>query len=99
MCLTFSVFLLTGNLWEELKDDSLALDPINLISSSPTQAPPHYFMHNGNCSANGISSPSSGSHMGLGDIHLTTVYSSYMEMDTVVPSYINGSGSKHVAIV
>lgn len=92
-------FELQGNLWEELKDDSLALDPINLISSSPTQAPPHYFMHNGNCSANGISSPSSGSHMGLGDIHLTTVYSSYMEMDTVVPSYINGSGSKHVAIV
>ncbi|KAG8590399.1 hypothetical protein GDO81_006748 [Engystomops pustulosus] len=92
-------FELQGNLWEELKDDSLALDPINLISSSPTPPPPHYFMHNGNCSSNGIGSPSSNSHMGLGDIHLTTVYSSYMEMDTVVPPYINGSGSKHVAIV
>ncbi|XP_066455699.1 forkhead box protein N1 [Eleutherodactylus coqui] len=87
-------FELQGNLWEELKDDSLALDPINLISSSP-----HYFMQNGNCSDNGISSPSSNSPMALGDIHLTTVYSSYLEMDTVVPSYINGSGSKHVAIV
>ncbi|XP_056415081.1 forkhead box protein N1 [Hyla sarda] len=92
-------FELQGNLWEELKDDSLAMDPINLISSSPTHPPPHYYMHNGNCSGNGIGSPSSNAHMGLGDIHLTTVYSSYMEMDTAVPSYINGSGSKHVAIV
>ncbi|XP_040279390.1 forkhead box protein N1 isoform X1 [Bufo bufo] len=92
-------FELQGNLWEELKDDSLALDPINLMSSSPTPPPPHYFMHNGNCSSNGISPPSSNSHMGLSDIQLTTVYSSYMEMDSVVPSYINGSGSKHVAIV
>ncbi|XP_073523951.1 forkhead box protein N1 [Phyllobates terribilis] len=88
-------FELQGNLWEELKDDSLALDPINLITSSPTPPPPHYFMHNGNCNSNGVSSPGTNSPMGLGDIHLTTVYS-YMEMDTVVPSYINSSGSKHV---
>ncbi|XP_073421633.1 forkhead box protein N1 isoform X1 [Dendrobates tinctorius] len=90
-------FELQGHLWEELKDDSLALDPINLMSSTPTPPPPHYFMHNGNCNSNGVSSPGSNSPMGLGDIHLTTVYS-YMEMDTVVPSYINSSGSKHVTI-
>ncbi|CAH2219986.1 forkhead box N1 [Pelobates cultripes] len=94
-------FDLQGNLWEELKDDSLALDPLNLISSSPTQPPPQYYLHNGNGVGNSvdISSPTSASQMGLGDIHLTTVYSSFMELDTAMPSYINTSGSKHVAIV
>ncbi|XP_075052914.1 forkhead box protein N1 [Mixophyes fleayi] len=93
-------FELQGNLWEELKDDSLALDPIHLISSSPTPPPPHYYLHNGNCGNNNeMSSPSSNSHTGLGDIHLTTVYSSFMELDTAMPSYISNSGSKHVAIV
>uniref|UniRef100_A0A8C5MYL9 Forkhead box N1 n=1 Tax=Leptobrachium leishanense TaxID=445787 RepID=A0A8C5MYL9_9ANUR len=94
-------FDLQGNLWEELKDDSLALDPMNLISSSPTQPPPQYFLHNGNCVGNNseISPPTSSSHMGLGDIHLTTVYSSFMELDTAIPSYINASGSKHITIV
>ncbi|XP_063812053.1 forkhead box protein N1 isoform X2 [Pseudophryne corroboree] len=94
-------FELQGHLWEELKDDSLALDPINLISSSLTPPPPHYFLHNANCVSNNteISSPGSNSHMGLGDIHLTTVYSSFMELDTAMPSYISNSGSKHAAIV
>ncbi|KAM8977056.1 forkhead box protein N1 [Pelodytes ibericus] len=94
-------FELQGNLWEELKDDSLAMDPLNLISSSLTPPPPQYYLHNGNCvgTNNEMSSPSSSSHMGFGDIHLTTVYSSFMELDTAMPSYINTSGSKHVAIV
>ncbi|XP_075445385.1 forkhead box protein N1 [Ascaphus truei] len=91
-------FELQGNLWEELKDDSLAMDPLNLMSSSPT--PPHYFLHTGNGigSNNEINSPGSNSHVGLGDIHLTTVYSSFMELDTPMPSYLNASGTKHVAI-
>ncbi|KAM5181345.1 forkhead box protein N1 isoform 3-T3 [Mantella aurantiaca] len=94
-------FELQGNLWEELKDDSLNLDPINLISSPATPPPPQYYLHNGNCESNNneMNSPNSNSHMGLGDIHLTPVYSSFMEMDNAVPSYINGSGSKHIAIV
>ncbi|XP_077336560.1 forkhead box protein N1 [Lithobates pipiens] len=94
-------FDLQGNLWEELKDDSLNLDPINLISSPATPPPRQYFLHNGNCESNNneIHSPNSNSHIGLGDIHLTPVYSSFLEMDNVVPSYINSAGSKHVAIV
>ncbi|KAM9320617.1 forkhead box protein N1 [Gastrophryne carolinensis] len=98
-------FELQGHLWEELKDDSLNLDPINhpinLISPSPTPPAPQYFLHNVNCESNNndISSPHSNSHMGLGSIHLTSVYSSFMEMDNAVSSYISSSGSKHVAIV
>ncbi|KAM4795659.1 forkhead box protein N1 [Rhinophrynus dorsalis] len=89
-----------GNLWEELKDDSLALDPLNFISSSPTPPPPHYFLHSGNSVGyNDVtSSHSCNSHVGFGDIHLTTVCSSVMEIDTI-PSYLNNSGTKHVAIV
>ncbi|KAM4700040.1 forkhead box protein N1 isoform 2-T3 [Discoglossus pictus] len=92
-------FDLQGNFWEELKDDSLALDPLNLISSSPTP-PPNYFLHTGNGIGNSeINSSSNNSHMGFGDIHLTTVYSSFMELDTAIPSYLNTSGAKHVALV
>nr|DBA34280.1 TPA: hypothetical protein GDO54_001858 [Pyxicephalus adspersus] len=93
-------FELQGNLWEELKDDSLNLDPINLISS-PVTPPPQYFLHNGNCESNNneINSPNSNSHMGLGDIHLTPVYSSFMDMDNALSSYLSSSGSKHLAIV
>ncbi|XP_053313059.1 forkhead box protein N1 [Spea bombifrons] len=94
-------FELQGNLWEELKDDSLAMDPLNLISSAPTPPPPQYFFPNGDCvnNNNEVTTPSSTSHMGLGDIRLTTVYSSFMELDTAMSSYINTSGAKHVAIV
>ncbi|XP_053562177.1 forkhead box protein N1 [Bombina bombina] len=92
-------FELQGHLWEELKDDSLALDPLNLLSSSPT-LPPHYFMQTGNSAGNDeIGSHSSNSPMGLGDIHLTTVYSSFMELDTPISSYLSSSGTKHVAFV
>ncbi|XP_068126264.1 forkhead box protein N1 [Hyperolius riggenbachi] len=97
---TLTDFELQGNLWEELKDDSLNLDPINLISAPATPPPPQYYLHNGNCEGtNEMSSPNSNSHMGLSDIHLTSVHPSFMDLDNALPSYINSLGSKHVAIV
>ncbi|XP_030779511.1 forkhead box protein N1 isoform X3 [Rhinopithecus roxellana] len=82
-----------GNLWEQLKDDSLALDPLVLVTSSPTsssmpppQPPPHGFPP-GPCltetgsGADDLASPGSGGSGALGDLHLTTLYSAFMELE------------------
>lgn len=87
-----------GNLWEQLKDDSLALDPLVLVTSSPTSSPmppapppPHCF-HPGTCLAetgNGsgnLAPPSSGASGALGDLHLTTLYSAFMELEPTPPT-------------
>ncbi|KAE8622214.1 hypothetical protein XENTR_v10005148 [Xenopus tropicalis] len=88
-----------GSLWEELRDDSLVLDPLNLVSPSPTPPPPQYFLHNPTSKgfSNGTGSPSNNSS--YGDLHLTTVYSSFVELDKQMPSYLSTCGNKHVAIV
>nr|XP_033777198.1 forkhead box protein N1 isoform X2 [Geotrypetes seraphini] len=92
-------FELQGNLWEELKDDSLTLD---LIASS--QIPPNGFPSHLSNGLNGDStvdlcSPRNPSQGGLADLHLTTLYSTFMELDTVATSYLSNSGSKQVALV
>ncbi|XP_029468499.1 forkhead box protein N1 isoform X2 [Rhinatrema bivittatum] len=92
-------FELQGNLWEELKDDSLALD---LIASS--QTPPHCFPSYLSNGLNGASNhePSSGmdpSQGGLADLHLTTLYSTFMDLDTAPTPYLSTAGSKPVALV
>ncbi|MGH0173564.1 UNVERIFIED_CONTAM: hypothetical protein FKN15_065699 [Acipenser sinensis] len=46
-------FQLQGPLWEDLKDDSLALDPLILIATSPSTGPSHW----GGCRSNGFSTP------------------------------------------
>ncbi|XP_033040277.1 forkhead box protein N1 isoform X1 [Trachypithecus francoisi] len=86
-----------GNLWEQLKDDSLALDPLVLVTSSPTsssmpppQPPPHGFPP-GPCltetgsGAGDLASPGSGGSGALGDLHLTTLYSAFMELEPTPP--------------
>ncbi|XP_036196588.1 forkhead box protein N1 isoform X4 [Myotis myotis] len=84
-----------GNLWEQLKDDSLALDPLVLVTSSPTSSamppPPHCFPP-GPClgetgsGAGDLASPGSGGSAALGDLHLTTLYSAFMELEPPPPS-------------
>ncbi|KAG8450799.1 hypothetical protein GDO86_003170 [Hymenochirus boettgeri] len=87
-----------GNLWDELNDGSLALDPLNLVSSSPTP-PPQYFLNNTAsvvCN-NGIGVANNNSHLNFTDFHLT--YSSFMELEKPMTSYFSSSGNKHVATV
>ncbi|KAM7068392.1 forkhead box protein N1 isoform 1-T5 [Molossus nigricans] len=87
-----------GNLWEQLKDDSLALDPLVLVTSSPTSSamlppppPPHCFPP-GPClgetgsGAGDLASPGSGGSGALGDLHLTTLYSAFMELEPTPPT-------------
>ncbi|XP_029784793.1 forkhead box protein N1 [Suricata suricatta] len=87
-----------GNLWEQLKDDSLALDPLVLVTSSPTSSsmppplpPPHCFPPGPCLSETGSGSgdlapPGSGGSGALGDLHLTTLYSAFMELEPTPPT-------------
>ncbi|XP_060059991.1 forkhead box protein N1 isoform X2 [Erinaceus europaeus] len=84
-----------GNLWEQLKDENLALDPLVLVTSSPTSSsmppPPHCFPP-GPCltetggGAGDLAPPGSGDSGALGDLHLTTLYSAFMELEPTPPS-------------
>lgn len=80
-----------GNLWEQLKDDSLALDPLVLVTSSPTSSsvppapPPCYppgpcLAETGSGTGN-LAPPGTGGSGALGDLHLTTLYSAFMELE------------------
>ncbi|XP_053131296.1 forkhead box protein N1 [Hemicordylus capensis] len=94
-------FDLQGNIWEELKDDSLAVDPLVLISSSLPSS--HGF--SSQCQMddatnnNDLSTYNSPQPQTLPEVQLTTLYSAFMELDTGSTSYLNNSGSKPVALV
>ncbi|NXJ66744.1 FOXN1 protein, partial [Rostratula benghalensis] len=91
-------FDLQGNLWEELKDDSLAMDPLVLISSSPTSSP--CFQSHCQLGTSPTGSAQNGApHSNLPDLQLTTLYSAFMELDTVSPTYLSNSGSKPIALM
>ncbi|EQB78387.1 forkhead box N1 [Camelus ferus] len=87
-----------GNLWEQLKDDSLALDPLVLVTSSPTPSsmpppppPPHCFppgpcLAETGCEAGDLAPPGNGGSGALGDLHLTTLYSAFMELEPTPPT-------------
>uniref|UniRef100_K7FQ83 Forkhead box N1 n=1 Tax=Pelodiscus sinensis TaxID=13735 RepID=K7FQ83_PELSI len=99
-------FDLQGNLWEELKDDSLAVDPLVLISTSPISSqcfPSHCQMDSNSSSSSSSSSnltiQNSAPQNSLPDLQLTTLYSAFMELDTVSTAYLNNSGSKPIALV
>ncbi|XP_074016878.1 forkhead box protein N1 [Numenius arquata] len=91
-------FDLQGNLWEELKDDSLAVDPLVLISSSPTSS--SCFPSHCQLGTSPTGSTQSGvPHSNLPDLQLTTLYSAFMELDTVSPAYLSNPGSKPIALM
>ncbi|XP_058020230.1 forkhead box protein N1 [Ahaetulla prasina] len=92
-------FDLQGNLWEALKDDSLAVEPLGLISASPTAAQPD-FLAPCLADANHSSGDKLPQHQNFPDVQLTTLYSAFLELDTgLPPPYLNPPGSKPVALV
>ncbi|XP_060613709.2 forkhead box protein N1 [Anolis sagrei] len=93
-------FDLQGNLWEELKDDSLTTDPLALVSASPCF--PGQMDDNGastDNNNNGGNSHCNGQHHGLPEIQLTTLYSAFMELDTGSAPFLNSLGAKPIALV
>ncbi|XP_027281936.1 forkhead box protein N1 isoform X5 [Cricetulus griseus] len=105
-----------GNLWEQLKDDSLALDPLVLVTSSPTSSsmlpppPPAHCFPPGPClseTGNGageLAPPGDAGSGALGDLHLSTLYSAFVELEPTPSSAAAGPavylspGSKPMAL-
>ncbi|NXH47648.1 FOXN1 protein, partial [Dicaeum eximium] len=89
-------FDLQGNLWEELKDDSLAVDPLVLISSSPMAS---QCFPSSQCQLESGGGAAGSAHGSAPELQLTTLYSAFMELDTVSPSYLGNPGSKPIALM
>ncbi|XP_072495873.1 forkhead box protein N1 isoform X2 [Notamacropus eugenii] len=97
---SFTDFDFQGSLWEELKDDGLALDPLVLVTSSPVPShclPSHCLAGSGG-STGELGLQGNGAPSGLSDLHLTTFYSALMDLDPVAPGYLNSS-SKPMGLV
>ncbi|XP_007452476.1 PREDICTED: forkhead box protein N1 [Lipotes vexillifer] len=89
-----------GNLWEQLKDDSLALDSLVLVTSpltsssmlppqppSPSRCfPPGPCLAETGSGAGDLTPPGNGDSGTVGDLHLTTLYSAFMELEPMVPA-------------
>ncbi|RXM95268.1 Forkhead box protein N1 [Acipenser ruthenus] len=79
-------FQLQGPLWEDLKDDSLALDPLILIATSPSTGPSHW----GGCLMEDGSDeqmPGFEDHNSLSDLHITGTYSTtFTDLDSYLPT-------------
>ncbi|KAK6475492.1 forkhead box protein N1-like [Huso huso] len=79
-------FQLQGPLWEDLKDDSLALDPLILIATSPSTGPSHW----GGClmeDRSGEQMPGFEDHNSLSDLHITGTYSTtFTDLDSYLPT-------------
>lgn len=92
------VRFLTGNLWEALKDDSLAGEPLGLISGPPTAAQADFLAP---CPVD--ASPAGDQlhqHHSLPGVQLTTLYSAFLDLDpSPAPAYLNPPGSKPIALV
>lgn len=106
-----------GNLWEQLKDDSLTLDPLALATSSPTSSssmlppppaahcfPPGPCLSEAGNGAGELAPPGSGGPGALGDLHLGTLYSAFVELEPTPSSAAAGPavylspGSKPMAL-
>uniref|UniRef100_A0A8D2IN20 Forkhead box N1 n=1 Tax=Varanus komodoensis TaxID=61221 RepID=A0A8D2IN20_VARKO len=90
-------FDLQGNLWEELKDDSLAMDPLALMPPAP--GPPPCFPSPCRTEEDPDGAPGGSQHPSLPNIHLATLYSAFVELETGSPPYLNNPGSKPIALV
>ncbi|XP_007894690.2 forkhead box protein N1 [Callorhinchus milii] len=91
-------FELQGNLWEELKDDSLTPDHLVSTASSP-QSPSFFpFYWNALESSDSTSSPSC-PEPSLADLQLTSVYSTYTDLDSKPSSYLNSTGCTPIALM
>ncbi|MBN3319937.1 S13A2 protein, partial [Atractosteus spatula] len=87
-------FQLQGSLWEDLKDDSLALDSLVVIATSPSSSPPGPGQ-SGSCPGQGGSGaseqsvPAMAEEGSLADVHITGIYSAaFADFDSTGSSYL-----------
>lgn len=79
--------LCSGNLWEEMKDDSFTLDALGTFSNSPLRL--------SDCDLGTASLPpaSSGANLPLSDVQVTGLYTSYTSQDALSSQYMGAAAS------
>ena len=79
----------SGNLWEEMKDDSFNLDALGTFSSSPLRL--------SDCDLGGLALPPAP----LSDVQVTGLYASYAALDALSAQYMAAApaNSKPIALL
>nr|XP_015222811.1 PREDICTED: forkhead box protein N1 [Lepisosteus oculatus] len=98
-------FQLQGSLWEDLKDDSLALDSLVVIATSPSSSPPGPGQ-SGSCPGQGGSGAGEQSTSAVAeegspaDVHITGIYSAaFADFDSVGSSYLPAPGNTPIPLL
>lgn len=73
----------SGNLWEEMKDDSFNLDALGTITNSPLRL--------SDCDLGTTNNPPAptGVNLPLSDLQVTGLYTSYTSQDPLTTQYLN----------
>ncbi|XP_077317441.1 forkhead box protein N4 [Lithobates pipiens] len=87
-------FALQGNIWEDMKDESFNLDTLAAFSNSPIQ------LSDCDLGTIGLTPVSSSSDHSFTDFHVTSLYTTYANLDNVTPSQcVAGQGNKPIALL
>lgn len=84
----------SGNLWEEMKDDSFNLDALGTFSNSPLRL--------SDCDLGTLNLPpaSNAGGLPLSDVQVTGLYASYAALDALSSQYIGApANSKPIALL
>ncbi|KAM9328890.1 forkhead box protein N4 [Gastrophryne carolinensis] len=87
-------FALQGNIWEDMKDESFNLDTLAAFSNSPLQ------LSDCDLGTIGLTPVSSSSDHSFTDFQVTSLYSTFSNLDNVAPSQcVAGQGNKPIALL
>ncbi|XP_063769311.1 forkhead box protein N4 [Pseudophryne corroboree] len=87
-------FALQGNIWEDMKDESFNLDTFAAFSNSPLQ------LSDCDLGSIGLTQVSSSSDHSFTDFQVTSLYTTYANMDNVTSSQcVTGAGNKPIALL
>ncbi|XP_039613007.1 forkhead box protein N1 [Polypterus senegalus] len=95
---------LQENLWEELKDDSLNLDPLVIISTTPfmSAVSPSCLAscpEDIGCSSADLVTPNFEEKPSLSDLHITGIYSTtFANLDSISSGYLSTSGNTTIPL-
>uniref|UniRef100_A0A8C4S9G2 Forkhead box N1 n=1 Tax=Erpetoichthys calabaricus TaxID=27687 RepID=A0A8C4S9G2_ERPCA len=95
---------LQENLWEELKDDSLNLDPLVIISTTPFMpaVSPSCLAscpEDSGCSSADLVTPNFEEKPSLSDLHITGIYSTtFTNLDSISSGYLSTSGNTTIPL-
>ena len=89
-----SLLFSSGNLWEEMKDDSFNLEALGTFSNSPLR------LSDCDLGTGGLPPGSSGGALPFSDLQVTGLYASYSSLESLSSQYMGMPGnSKPIALL